>query len=549
MTSSKFITALLSLWLVSGCQSTGSNPPTAHPLQSANHYISQQRLQLHVERERAAKLPVLYSDAATSYANIDDFVTLRQSPYQGLLDYDQDGQCDDYDPNTLQITANGKPLVTFRSTTAAAHDIYGLLSLTLRLQKNQGARCHVQYPASSKRFLITHNPGWFTNKQQTNYNTEVLDLLRTINRQLFDRQPFDPQPAQACSQTVQNERIHHYFLQNYLWRDLVPEFVDYTAFDNSETLVKHLINRNDQWSYSQRRAPTKSSTTKQPALPYIGISTQFKGKQPVIQFVHDRSPAQQAGLRRGDIIVSSEIAQQGNAVELTIQRAGRQQRFVVNVIQQQPPTIPVVRVFKNQRQTVGYMLVTAFTQQSMQEIDQQLATLKKHKVQQLIIDLRYNPGGLVDAANYLGSAIAPQLYGKAFAYSRLAGARHIVAKRFRKTKVSLPIKDVVFLTSKQTISASEQLILALQPYIEVKVVGTPTYGKSVWLEETQICDTQLLAANAIVYNAKGDSIAVTGIAPTCLAKDELSHALTSKNSRMLAHSMALLQNGRCDTRY
>lgn len=522
---------------LAGCQSTSATTPTANTTQAqTNQYLQQQRLRLHFAREKEARLPTLYPNTTLDTPISAEKIRGDKAHYPELIDYDQDGSCDSFDTQRLAITNGSNILRRFRNSTEAAHDIYGLLSLQLRLQQHAKPQCHLRNPDATKRFIATHNPSFFDTANSQRYTTEVLDLLRAINRQVL--QESKQASAQGCDSTRRKQYIHHYFLQNYLWRDLVPEFVDYRRYSSVNELLQAIKAPQDNWSYITRQQTT--STTR--PLPYVGFSAVSDNQQTIVRLVHPNSPAANAGLQRGDIITHAEMDQEQGAVKLTFKRHNNILKRTIKTINQAAPTVPVSKVIAP---NIGYMMISQFQSSSRRELSQNLTNLRQQGVEQLIVDLRYNPGGLVDVANYFASSIAPQLQGKIFAYSRLAGARHIISKRFHSTPVQAPMKQVVFITSNETISAAEQLILALRPYIPVAVVGSATKGKAVWLEETAICDTHLYAVNATAYNINGDRVPNDGIKPNCTANDELKYATSDRRSEAIRQSLTLLRHKRC----
>lgn len=149
---------------------------------------------------------------------------------------------------------------------------------------------------------------------------------------------------------------------------------------------------------------------------------------------------------------------------------------------------------------IGYLLYNQFSSSYDAELNNVFNLFNTENINELIIDLRYNGGGSVRTATYLGSMITGQytgqLYSKEVWNAKVQGA--FSAERFfnyftneiKKTNEegtiifqesinSLNLSTVHFIVSRSTASASELVINSLRPYIDVKIIGTTTVGKQV----------------------------------------------------------------------
>ena len=157
----------------------------------------------------------------------------------------------------------------------------------------------------------------------------------------------------------------------------------------------------------------------------------------------------------------------------------------------------------------------------------------------MIVDLRYNGGGSVATAEYLDSLLAPASVKGKVMYNMLYNDKlTAVANQqpgFLDQQVlfngggSLNLKNVFFIGSNNTASASELTLNNLKPYMTVKLVGDTTYGKPVGFFSFTISDfpnggpekdlADLYAINFEMRNAKGDGEYYTGLVPDALADD------------------------------
>ncbi|WP_018338947.1 MULTISPECIES: S41 family peptidase [Butyricimonas] len=228
-----------------------------------------------------------------------------------------------------------------------------------------------------------------------------------------------------------------------------------------------------------------------------------------VNFVYSNSPAAKAGLKRGDIITrmngkkittenytdlyynntlsiglsEDEMSEPYKTLELTAQN------FTINPILE-------YGVITHDERKVGYVAYSNFVYRnatSLLQLNDVFQKLKEQGIEELILDLRYNTGGYMLAVKRLCSLIAPEevveseeiLIHKRWndAYQKkYADTPEMMEERFDKTvptdaRLNLPRLWVI--TSKVTASASELLISALSPYMEVHVIGETTVGKNM----------------------------------------------------------------------
>jgi len=200
------------------------------------------------------------------------------------------------------------------------------------------------------------------------------------------------------------------------------------------------------------------------------------------------SPAIAAGLAEGDVltavdgtstsgmtlqdVVAKVRGPKGSTVVLSIERGGAPQDISVvrDVIQREDVTSEVMADGK-----VGYLKIDGFSSGSAQDLQDQLRTLiEEDHVQALILDLRDDPGGYVDAAHKIASefvATSP-LY-----WEQAAGEDPIAQQPDPGGVATDPAIPMVVLVNGGTASASEIVAGSLQGNGRAKLVGEKTFGK------------------------------------------------------------------------
>ena len=157
--------------------------------------------------------------------------------------------------------------------------------------------------------------------------------------------------------------------------------------------------------------------------------------------------------------------------------------------------IQVNKVIQMGGKKIAYLMYTQFSQGFDKELNSVFSEFKSEGVDELILDLRYNRGGLTKTALYLSGMITGQFTGEIFSqkiwnkkvtdyYESIDSTDWMkdlfVSEMDDKTVInSLNLNRVYIITSSNSASASEMLINGLSPFINVIQLGEATYGKNV----------------------------------------------------------------------
>jgi carboxyl-terminal processing protease len=289
----------------------------------------------------------------------------------------------------------------------------------------------------------------------------------------------------------------------------------------------------------------------------IGASVEQKNDQIVIASVIPKTPAERAGIKVNDVIVSvdgqstagwtaDEAAnkirgKEGTTVVIVLNRNGQKlnlnlTRQIINV-----PSV-ATHIFNNK---VLYIRVFDFGDRTASEFDQALKGNLKGSVNTVILDLRDNPGGFVDAANDIISEFVRS--GTSTILVERGGKES--ARRVTGTGKAFDNKLVV-LVNENSASASEITAGAIKDYGRGMLVGVKTYGKGSVQEDFKLRNGDLHLTIAYWLTPKRHSIEKTGITPDRVvtlnqAADEYAVDRTPNDfskDRQLALALSILES-------
>ena len=351
----------------------------------------------------------------------------------------------------------------------------------------------------------------------------------------------------------------------YLWEAFIPD-LNWREEPDPEAFFYKLLYEEDKNSwivddYEELAAMFDGveTTTGMSARPYIYSGSQLIG---FVEYVSPGSPAADSGIARGDIIytIDGNTLSQANYHSLYYQtRAtfgfadwdGSQMvpngRFVdLTAIEFNQNPVVYDEIIDYQGYKIGYLVYTQFTtgQQNewMGELNRVLTDFKTAGVSDVVLDLRYNPGGNLDLSAYIAASLAPvaamqenevfvdlvwnDLYNNYWQGADLDNdgnpdgmESYQLRVRMPQSNYNLDLSTVYFLTTDATASASESLMSGLYPYMNVVQIGETTYGKcyaSVTVDDWEEPKRHTWAMQPIVIkysNAEGFTDFQDGIPP------------------------------------
>jgi carboxyl-terminal processing protease len=298
-----------------------------------------------------------------------------------------------------------------------------------------------------------------------------------------------------------------------------------------------------------------------------GLSTQVEAGAIRVADVFEGSPADRAGLERGDTLLvvngrnmadlladgnlgaafgPSEIGFVADVVFLGRDGARHEARMVKAVVT--IPTVSAVQAYDVGGERVGYLLFRNFVGPSAAALDAAFERLKSVGATRLVLDLRYNGGGLISVAQHLASLVGgPRLSGKVmlqFVHNDKHPELNAVY-RFEDPPQALGAKSLVVIATRATASASELVVNSLRPFMNVAVVGDATFGKPVGQYGYDFCDKVLHPVAFALRNALGKGDYFAGIPADCAAADDLGHLLGDPAEGSLSEALHFVAAGSC----
>lgn len=288
-----------------------------------------------------------------------------------------------------------------------------------------------------------------------------------------------------------------------------------------------------------------------------------------VRYIEPASPAAAAGLVRGDevlsingvpaatVIASNDFgalspAQVGDQLQLALRRANGS---TVNVTLSAAvfALVPVQngQVVQSQNgRLIGYVFVKDMISQAGNPLATVMSGFRAQGIQELVLDLRYNGGGLVS----MGGTVASYAAGN-------RGSGQVYARLLYNDKQSASNQDFLFsnpgswngfatvhvLAGERTCSASEQVINGLRGVgVTVRVIGDTTCGKPVgFLPRDDGWGTTYSIVNFEGVNAQNQGRYFDGLTPTCAVAEEFSLPIGDLSDPLLVAAAHVIDNGAC----
>lgn len=307
--------------------------------------------------------------------------------------------------------------------------------------------------------------------------------------------------AVAMPMTAQNTSDHNFRVAknldifNAIYRNLDLMYVDSLDADKTiGTAIRSMMRSLDP--YTDYFPEDKAAEYKQMMTgKYAGIgsiiSYSFTRKRVIINEPYEGMPAAEAGLKKGDIILSIDgesmaekstayvsdhlRGEPGTTMVLKIERPSTGKKMTVKV-QRKAIQMPYLPYYGMQKGGIGYINYNQYVENSAKDVRRAFIDLKKQGMKGLVLDLRNNGGGSVQEALQILNMFIPKGRHLLSMKGKVKNANSSYNTTVEPIDTVMPI---VVLVNEATASASEITSGALQDYDRAVIMGTRTYGKGL----------------------------------------------------------------------
>jgi hypothetical protein len=362
------------------------------------------------------------------------------------------------------------------------------------------------------------------------------------------------EPGLSDEQTPTSENIYLEFNKwvyaqmnkQYLWRNDLPDSLECNYDLAPRDFFKSLLSPKDRFSYFASNPSYNGSSSKNLGFAYQRVRDKKDNEALQVLYVTSDN-AKRAGLKRGDYVnVVSEDACKIILNRISLNDGSFSERcdyleFTVDNILGSNSSVLLDSIYEINNKKVGYLCYLEYD--GVRDLYKPILKFSENQVSELILDLRYNPGGYVSTCRYLCNCIVPiSGYGNIF---QQCSYNDVLSEQYKNTTgnertfsyfdfptpsdkeilgtslVGLQLKEVYVLTSKHTASASEATIVCLKPYMDVITIGETTVGKGVgsWNISDPKYQYSIQPITMRYYNAKSESTPDDGIVPDIYIPD------------------------------
>ena len=351
---------------------------------------------------------------------------------------------------------------------------------------------------------------------------------------ISSRAPSQSNGAEIISRDMATlERLYQYVNNNFLYDidyDAVYEAMANALFEALDDKYTYYVKAEESHDYAEEVSGVYGGLGIYFSKTYVDYqdpedeSTQYA----IISQVFPGTPAAKAGLKAGDYIIeidgesvveleADECAHRmkgevGSSVELTIRR--KESTFTIS-LNRARIVVPTVEYEMIDGKT-AYLRILEFSSNTTQSIGEALTELSKKNMQKLIIDLRDNPGGDVDATLEIANMFIKG--SKLLSVSYKDVSRNVTYVATDKILVS-PDVEIAILVNGGTASSAEIFSSAMKDNGRAEIFGTTTYGKGVMQVVSSFGDAYTSVTTANFVGPSGNKIHEVGVEPDYVVEE------------------------------
>lgn len=414
--------------------------------------------------------------------------------------------------------------------------------------------------------------------------------------------PITPTPptATASQSDLLKDSLYLYTKEIYLWQEVIPAYDvfnprQYTGATDLEAASAEMrgiraLQPLDRFSFvTTKDASTALQTGAAVDYGFFIKSAYVDKVEPYdsvrwfVEYVFDQSTAGKSGVNRGwyiNKINNTELSYSQASIDLLnkvffgtttnatfefIKPDGNTASLDLSKTSFTSNSVLHKSVINAGSKKVGYFVFKQFFgAPSITELNTVFADFKTQGINELIVDLRYNPGGSTATQDALANLIAPAsangqvmykyvfnsnlqqgkfpLLQKKAGYSSTSFKEENNTQKYSNTG-SLNLSRVFLIVGHGTASASELLINNLKPYMDVKLIGDTTYGKPVGFFPVDIFNYSIYPISFKTVNSAGNADYYKGFAPDKTAPDGVNKNWGDATEPSLASALKYINTG------
>lgn len=319
------------------------------------------------------------------------------------------------------------------------------------------------------------------------------------------------------------------------WSDIDDNYVDKGAIDHQKmtyAAIAAIVNTLGDTGHSRFETPDEvKQEHQQLSGNYVGIGVILQpdptGQYFEIGATFPNAPASKAGLKPGDVIIAVNgtsvkgdtqdqlrtliTGPAGSSLTMTIQRPGQAQPFTVKLTREQIQE-PIITSYYFPESHIAHIMIMQFADNTDAMLRQALTDLRKQGMQKIILDLRDNPGGLLNEAIAVASEFVPAGNGRNVLLIKDSSGK-ITPQPVISGGLATDLPLVV-LVNNNTASAAEIVTGAIKDNHRGIVIGEHTFGTGTVLTEFDLPDgSALLLGVEEFLTPSGKFIRQGGIQP------------------------------------
>ncbi|BBB58916.1 hypothetical protein UNDKW_0643 [Undibacterium sp. KW1] len=379
--------------------------------------------------------------------------------------------------------------------------------------------------------------------------------------------------ANICTPNGEKSWVRAHLDDVYLWyRDIVnvPAANYSTPASYFDALI---VKSKDRFSFTDAQGSIDDYFQSGEDVSY-GYSLVREGSKIRVRYVQPGSPADIAQLKRGTTLVSVDSTDLGGSLSnaqydalfpsktethsFRVQDTNAASSRLVSMTSTTVTTAPVLldQILNVNGKKIGYMVFTDHIRTAEAPLVTAMRKFQNARVDDLVLDLRYNGGGYLYIANELSTMIAgSKVVNKVFEQLQFNDKHTDLTadnvSYFYDTDTNnrllpqLNLPRVFILTGSGTCSASESIINGLKPFMQVILIGDTTCGKPYGFVQTNNCKTAYFAIQFAGVNAAGQGDFTNGFSPLCKVSDDLNHDLGNQSESRLSAALTYASTGSC----